>query len=115
MKTFVMMTKIAPKDADLIEVTSKLKAHSRDSISWLDEIHSKCPEVKVLAHYALLGPYDFMCIYEAPDEKTAAKVSLLSRARGAFQVESWHAIPSREIADLVEGIMPETAEVNEER
>ncbi|UCG60677.1 MAG: GYD domain-containing protein [Candidatus Zixiibacteriota bacterium] len=106
MKTFVMMTKIAPRDADLIEVTSKLKAHSRDSVAWLEEINKQCPEVKVLAHYAILGPYDFMCIYEAPDEKTAAKMSLLSRARGAFQVESWHAIPSREISELVEGLLP---------
>lgn len=106
MKTFVMMTKIAPRDADIIEVTNKLKAHSRDSVAWLDEINKQCPEVKVLAHYAILGPYDFMCIYEAPDEKAAAKVSLLSRGRGAFQVESWHAIPSKEIADLVEKLYP---------
>ncbi len=101
-----MMTKIAPRDADIIDITNKLKAHSRDSTAWLEEINKSCPEVKVLAHYAILGPYDFMCIYEAPDEKTAAKVSLLSRARGAFQVESWHAIPSREIAELVEGLLP---------
>ena len=104
MKTFVMMTKIAPQDANIIDITNRLKAHSKDSTAWLDEINKQCPEVKVLAHYALLGPYDFMCIYEAPDEKTAAKVSLLSRGRGAFQVESWHAIPSREIAELIEGI-----------
>lgn len=109
MKTFVMMTKIAPQNADLIEVTNKLKAHTKDCTAWLDEINAQCPEVKVLAHFALLGPYDFMCIYEAPDEKIAAKVSFLSRARGAFQVESWHAIPSRELADLVEGIVPERA------
>ncbi len=115
MKTFVMMTKIAPKDADLIEVTNKLKAHSRNSTAWFDEINTQCPEVKVLAHYALLGPYDFMCIYEAPDEMTAAKVSLLSRARGAFEVESWHAIPSREIAALVEGILPVTAQANDDQ
>ena len=104
MKTFVMMTKIAPQDADIIELSNKLKAHSRDCLAWLDEISEKCPGVKVLGHYALLGPYDFMCIYEAPDEKTAAKVSLLSRSRGAFQVESWHAIPSREIAELIDGL-----------
>ncbi|MEW6412895.1 MAG: GYD domain-containing protein [Candidatus Zixiibacteriota bacterium] len=106
MKTFVMMTRIAPVDADIIDITNKLKAHSRDSSAWLEEINKSCPEVKVLAHYAILGPYDFMCIYEAPDEKVAAKVSLLSRARGAFQVESWHAIPTREIIDLVEGLLP---------
>ena len=105
MKTFVMMTKIAPQDADIIEVTNRLKAHSRDCIGWFDELGEKLPQVKVLAHYALLGPYDFMCIYEAPDEKVAAQVSMLSRGRGAFSVESWHAIPSKEIAALVDGII----------
>jgi len=34
-------------------------------------IKEKCPEVKFIAHYGLLGPYDFMDIYEAPDEETA--------------------------------------------
>ena len=106
MKTFVMMTKIAPQDANIIEVTNRLKAHSKDCLGWFDEIGEKLPEVKVLAHYALLGPYDFMCIYEAPDEKVAAQVSMLSRGRGAFAVESWHAIPSKEIAELIEGIVP---------
>ena len=106
MKTFVMMTKIAPQDANIIEVTNRLKAHSKDCLGWFDEISARLPEVKVLAHYALLGPYDFMCIYEAPDEKTAAQVSMLSRGRGAFMVESWHAIPSKEIEELVDGLYP---------
>ena len=78
MKTFIMMTKIAPQDADIVEVASKLQAHNRNSASWINEIKKSCPEVKILAHYALLGPYDFMCVYEAPDEKVAAKVSLLA-------------------------------------
>lgn len=108
MKTYVMMTKIAPHDADLIEVTNRLQAHNRNCIAWLDELKELCPDVKILAHYALLGPYDFMCIYEAPDEKSAAKVSLLTRTKGAFQVESWNAIPTKELADLVEGIIPES-------
>ena len=106
MKTYIMMTKIAPQDADIIDITHRLQAHSKNSSAWLDEIRESCPEVKILAHYALLGPYDFMCIYEAPDEKTADKVSLLSRARGAFQVESWNAIPSKEIADMIDGMLP---------
>ncbi len=104
MKTYVMMTKICPQDAHLIEVTNKLKSHSKNARSWLEEIKEKCPEVKFLAHYALLGPYDFMDIYEAPDEKIAAKVSIISRSRGVFQVESWPAIPSAELAAVTEDI-----------
>lgn len=113
MKTFIMMTKIAPQDADIIEVTNRLKAHSKNSAAWIEDVKRICPEVRILAHFALLGPYDFMCIYEAPDEKVAAKVSLLSRAKGTFQVESWNAIPSKEIADMVEGILPGTARTRE--
>lgn len=106
MKTYIMMTKIAPQNAELIEMTNRLQAHNRNCAAWVEEVKEVCPDVKVLAHYAILGPYDFMCIYQAPDEKTAAKISLLSRSKGAFQVESWNAIPTKEIADLIEGIAP---------
>ncbi len=101
MKTYVMMTKIAPTDAALIEITHGLQNHNKNSVAWLEQVKELCPEVKVLAHYALLGPYDFMCIYEAPDEEVAAKISLLSRLKGAYQVESWNAIPTKEISELL--------------
>jgi uncharacterized protein with GYD domain len=51
-----------------------------------------CPHVKFIAHYALLGQYDFMDIYEAPDDETAHKVSLISRSEGALVAESWPAL-----------------------
>jgi uncharacterized protein with GYD domain len=60
--------------------------------------------VKSLAHYALLGPYDFLDGYEAPDEETAAKVSMISRAHGAIQAESWVAIPYKRALELVHQI-----------
>lgn len=113
MKTYIMMTKIAPQDADIIDIANKIQAHNRNSAAWIEEVKQACPDVNILGHYAILGPYDFMCIYEAPDEKTAAKVSLLSRARGAFQVESWNAIPTREISDLIEGMIPGTPRTHE--
>lgn len=113
MKTFIMMTKISPKDVDIIDVSHHLQEHSRNSAAWLAEIKEKCPEVKILAQYSLLGPYDFMCIYEAPDEKTAAKVSMLSRAKGTYQIESWNAMPSKEISDMIEGILPGTSRTRE--
>ena len=64
----------------------------------------KCPEVNFLAHYALLGPYDFLDIYEAPNEDVAAKVSLISLKTGAAQAESWVAIPYKRIVELTEEI-----------
>ena len=41
-------------------------------------------------------------VYEAPDEETAAKVSMISLSNGAFQAESWVAIPYRRFVELSE-------------
>jgi uncharacterized protein with GYD domain len=52
----------------------------------------------------LLGKYDFLDIYEAPDEETAAKVSMISLANGAELAESWSAIPYNRFLKLIEEI-----------
>ena len=113
MKTFIMMTKITPQNDDIIEVTHQLKTRSSHIVEWIDELKTSCPDIKILAHYALLGPYDFMLIYEAPDEITAAKVSLMSRVKGTYQIESWNAMPTKEISDMVEGILMGTSRTRE--
>lgn len=98
MKTFVLMTKLAP------EVAKQMKDRAKIGRQWLDEVKEKCPEVKFLAHYALLGSYDFMDIYEAPDEEVAAKVSMISMTHGAFESQSWTAIPYKRFLKLTEEI-----------
>ncbi len=40
--------------------------------------------VKILAQYALLGPYDFINILEAPDNKAVSKVAVELGARGTL-------------------------------
>jgi uncharacterized protein with GYD domain len=104
MQIYVLMTKMASKEAGLVEVGLKLRDRAHGAREWLDQVKALCPQVKFLAHYALLGYWDFMDIYEAPDEETAAKVSLLSRANGAHMVESWTAIPYDKIVQLSEEI-----------
>ena len=98
MQTFVLMTKLAP------EMSKKVKDQERLGRLWLGQVKEKCPGVNFVAHYALLGPYDFLDIYEAPDEETAAKVSLISLQNGAFQAESWVAIPYKRFIELAETI-----------
>ena len=41
--------------------------------------------VKIVSQYAVLGPYDFVNILEAPDNKTISKVALELGARGTLQ------------------------------
>lgn len=98
MPAFVLMTRLAPEamhDASGRRATGK---------EWLHKVKKVCPEVKWLAHYALLGPYDFMDIYEAPDIETAHRVSLISRAEGALTAESWQALPYEEFLEQLEKV-----------
>ncbi len=98
MQTFVLMTKLAP------EMSRQVKDQEKIGRVWLQQVKKKCPEVNFLSHYALLGPYDFLDIYEAPDEETAAKVSLISLQSGAFLAESWVAIPYKRFVELAKEI-----------
>ena len=98
MQTYVLMTKLSP------DASKQVKDQARSGRKWLEQVKEKCPEVNFLAHYALLGPYDFLDIYEAPNEEVAAKVSLISSKSGASQAESWVAIPYKRFVELAEEI-----------
>jgi len=57
--------------------------------------------VKVLHQYATLGPYDFINIVDAPDNKTIAKVSIELGSRGTIQIKSIPAIPIDEFITAI--------------
>ncbi len=57
--------------------------------------------VKILAQYALLGPYDFVNILDAPDEKTITKVAIELGSRGTVQTLTMTAMP---IDDLINAL-----------
>jgi uncharacterized protein with GYD domain len=98
MQTYILMTKLSP------EVSKQVGDREKLGRAWMQQVKEKCPEVKFKDHYALLGRYDFLDIYEAPDEETAAKVSLISMSNGALQAESWLAIPYKRFLELTEEI-----------
>ena len=98
MQTYVLMTKLAP------EASSNVEDRAKMGRKWMKQVKEKCPEVKFVAHYALLGRYDFLDIYEAPNEESAAKVSMISLSNGAFQSESLLAIPYRRFLELTKEI-----------
>jgi uncharacterized protein with GYD domain len=94
MPTYVLMSRLSP---DVIEDPRGRKVVGKE---WIKRVSQVCPEVKWIAHYALLGPYDFMDIYEAPGDEVAHKVSLLSRSTGATTAESWPAIAYERFINL---------------
>lgn len=100
MPTFVLMTRLAGEAAPSAE---RRKATGKE---WLAKVRASCPEVRFLAHYAILGPYDFMDIYDAPDVETAHKVSLISRSEGALSAESWQALPYDDFLKILSTLKP---------
>ena len=96
MGIYVLMTKLTP------EVTKDMKHREKIGKRWIERVNEKCPNVKWLSHYALLGPYDFMDIFEAPNEEVAAKVSMITLSSGALQAESWTAIPYSRFVELAD-------------
>ncbi len=95
MATYVLLTKLSP------DIAKQMKERAELGRTWLEQVNNTCPEVKFIAHYALLGQFDFLDIYEAPDDRTAAKVSIISQANGAFQAQSLPAIPYKQYLDLI--------------
>lgn len=55
----------------------------------------------VLASYALLGPYDYLALLDAPDIETVARVLIREAARGNVHYEILPALPMDEFARLV--------------
>ena len=49
--------------------------------------------VRVVAQWALLGPYDFCTVLEAPDQGVMARVALVLGARGTLKTLTLTAIP----------------------
>ncbi len=54
--------------------------------------------VKVLEQYAVLGPYDFVNIVEAPDNDTIFKMSIELGSRGTVELLS---MPAMKVEELV--------------
>lgn len=98
MATFILLTKLS--------ATSLGTPKNREQVGrkWFTEVKKKCPEVKWVTHYALLGPFDFMDIYEAPDEHVAAKVSMITMAKGAVKAETWAALQYKDYLNVVKGL-----------
>jgi uncharacterized protein with GYD domain len=78
---------------------SKLTDHGaktiKDNPERIKEVNSEVEAmgVKIMAQYAVMGPYDFVNILEAPDNETVARVSVELSSRGSVSVTTLAAIP----------------------
>jgi len=58
---------------------------------------------RIVNQWAVLGPYDFVTIIEAPDNATISRVSVELGARGGVQGMTMAAIPLDEFIERLEG------------
>ncbi len=98
MSMYVLMTKLSPT------ALKDPRGRRRAGQEWKAKVEKLVPGIRWMAHYALLGPYDFMDVYEAPDEGAAMRVSLLSRELGAAEAESWPAMAYETFLPLAEQV-----------
>jgi len=83
MVTYVMLTRLSPQALTRPESVAELNREVEDKIK------EECSAVRWIANYAVLGPCDYLDIFEAPDSDTATKVALLVRSFGHATTETW--------------------------
>ena len=70
----------------LTSLTDEGRKTVRESPERIKEVNQEVEAMgaKVLAQYALLGPYDIVNILEAPDNKVITKIAMELSARGTL-------------------------------
>ena len=97
MATFVMLTRLSPETVKSPPDLKKLEKTVNE------RIRAECPQVKWVANYAILGPCDYLDIFEAPDEAVAANVVMIVRSFGHATTETWTALPWERFERLIQG------------
>jgi uncharacterized protein with GYD domain len=87
MPQYVMLTRLTP---EAVKTPADLK---KLEVAVADRVRRDCPQVKWINSYAILGPCDYLDIFEAPDEEAAARVLMIVRSFGHAQTETWTAVP----------------------
>jgi uncharacterized protein with GYD domain len=95
MAMYVVLTKLTPESVKTPQELKRLEKAVSEAI------RRECPQVKWLANYAILGPYDYLDIFEAPDEAVAAKVVVIIRSFGHAETETWTALPWERFEGLI--------------
>ena len=93
MPTYILLSTLSPHGAGTIKANPQRVKEVNQEIEQMG--------AKVIQQWAVLGPYDFVNIVEAPDEKVIARVSVELAARGTAHFQTLTAIPVDEFLALL--------------
>lgn len=98
MATYIMLTRVSPESSNgptrLRELESSVKS----------KVAEHCPEVRWQSNYAILGPYDYLDVFEAPDDRAASRVATIVRSFGHATTETWPALPWQEYKESLDAL-----------
>ena len=85
MQTYVLLSTLS---SDGIETLKK-------NPSRLQQVNAQVEAMgaRIISQWAVLGPYDFVTILEAPDHLTVAQIAVELGSRGSTRIQSLPAIP----------------------
>ncbi len=93
MRTFLLLSTLSPQGMQTIHTTPERLLEVNREIEALGG--------RVVDQWALLGPYDFLSIVEAPDDRAIAKITTELAARGSSQFETLSALSVEEFSEAV--------------
>ncbi|MGA3359773.1 MAG: GYD domain-containing protein [Halobacteriota archaeon] len=94
MPTYILLSKLTAEGRKTVrERPNRIQEVDREMLEAL--------QVKVISQHAVVGPYDFVNIVEAPDNETILKASVELGSRGTVEIMSMPAIPIDEFIQAI--------------
>jgi len=95
MATYALLTRLTP---EAVKSPPALRTLEKE-VS--ERVRRECPTVRWISSFAVLGPVDYLDLFEAPDAETAARVVMILRSFGHAKTETWTLIPWERFETLI--------------
>lgn len=95
MQTFIMFTRLSP---DAVKSPKSLEEIEKKV---MNKVRTECPDIEWVHNFAVMGPYDYVDIFRAPNELSAFKLSTLVRSLGHCTTEIWGATEWARFKDVI--------------
>jgi uncharacterized protein with GYD domain len=98
MSSYILLTRVSTES---IRSPKSLEELEKEVVK---RIQCECPAVEWLHNFAVLGPYDYLDVFRAPDNDTAFKVAAIVRSFGHATTEIWAATEWAKFKEMIRAI-----------